>query len=216
MRFGLGPFLDGIFNAWTVENALQKILAAITVGWEKQHKSDGTHGAVTLDTLTVADVDTDGNVTGSLVPTESDQDLGAEIELSGSASAMRPWRSLLVSDSINWHPFSAASVQAGMPTITRSTRSLTVTCGASGSSGSFAVTGWSGSNTSTFTIAAGATATGDITAGGKLTGTSLQIQDGITAPSGGGGFAVIYIDQADGDLKISFADGTVKTIVTDT
>jgi hypothetical protein len=45
----------------------------------------------------------------------------------------------------------------------------------------------------------------------------MWIQDGITAPGASvTGMAGLYIDAADGDLKIRFADGTVKTIVTDT
>jgi hypothetical protein len=40
--------------------------------------------------------------------------------------------------------------------------------------------------------------------------------DGITAPFTAAGYARIYVDIADGDLKIKFGDGTVKTIVTDT
>lgn len=44
----------------------------------------------------------------------------------------------------------------------------------------------------------------------------LSIQDGVTAPSTLPGNALIYVDTADGDLKIKFGDGTVKTIVTDT
>lgn len=40
--------------------------------------------------------------------------------------------------------------------------------------------------------------------------------DGVTAPSTITGHASLYVDSADGDLKIKFADGTVKTIVTDT
>ena len=43
----------------------------------------------------------------------------------------------------------------------------------------------------------------------------LQIIDGISAPSTVTGYAQIYVDNADGDLKIKFGDGTVKTIVTD-
>lgn len=43
-----------------------------------------------------------------------------------------------------------------------------------------------------------------------------EITDGITAPGAAAGRARIYVDTADGDLKIVFADGTVKTIVTDT
>jgi hypothetical protein len=44
----------------------------------------------------------------------------------------------------------------------------------------------------------------------------LTVIDGITAPPSIAGHAQIYVDSADGDLKVIFADGTVKTIVTDT
>lgn len=44
----------------------------------------------------------------------------------------------------------------------------------------------------------------------------IAIQDGITAPATLSGWAKIYVDTADGDLKVKFGDGTVKTIVTDT
>ncbi len=45
---------------------------------------------------------------------------------------------------------------------------------------------------------------------------NLNITDGIAAPSATVGRAKIYIDTADGDLKIVFGDGTVKTISVDT
>lgn len=45
---------------------------------------------------------------------------------------------------------------------------------------------------------------------------AFAIKDGITAPSTVSGMAVIYVDTADGDLKVKFGDGTVKTIVVDT
>lgn len=44
----------------------------------------------------------------------------------------------------------------------------------------------------------------------------LYLVDGISAPSTLAGHASIYIDSADGDLKVKFGDGTVKTIITDT
>lgn len=44
----------------------------------------------------------------------------------------------------------------------------------------------------------------------------LRIKDGVTAPGAATGAANIYVDTADGDLKVVFSDGTVKTIVTDT
>lgn len=45
---------------------------------------------------------------------------------------------------------------------------------------------------------------------------SLGIADGITAPATVAGMAQLYVDTADGDLKVKFGDGTVKTIVVDT
>ena len=44
----------------------------------------------------------------------------------------------------------------------------------------------------------------------------FALKDGITAPATVTGMAVMYVDSADGDLKIKFSDGTVKTIVVDT
>jgi hypothetical protein len=44
----------------------------------------------------------------------------------------------------------------------------------------------------------------------------VALKDGISAPSTISGFAQIYVQSSDGDLKIKFGDGTVKTIVTDT
>lgn len=44
----------------------------------------------------------------------------------------------------------------------------------------------------------------------------LIIMDGITAPGATSGVAKIYVDTSDGDLKVVFSDGTVKTIVVDT
>lgn len=44
----------------------------------------------------------------------------------------------------------------------------------------------------------------------------VGLVDGITAPATVAGYALLYVDTADGDLKVKFGDGTVKTIVTDT
>lgn len=44
----------------------------------------------------------------------------------------------------------------------------------------------------------------------------IALTDGVTAPSTVSGVAQIYVDVADGDLKVKFGDGTVKTIVIDT
>ncbi len=45
---------------------------------------------------------------------------------------------------------------------------------------------------------------------------ALKIRDGISAPATVTNYAQIYVDVSDGDLKIKFGDGTVKTIVVDT
>lgn len=45
---------------------------------------------------------------------------------------------------------------------------------------------------------------------------TIALTDGITAPDAIAGRGIIYIDAADGDLKVKFGDGTVKTIVVDT
>lgn len=44
----------------------------------------------------------------------------------------------------------------------------------------------------------------------------MTLVDGVSAPSTVSGHAQIYVDSADGDLKVKFGDGTVKTIATDT
>ena len=50
----------------------------------------------------------------------------------------------------------------------------------------------------------------------KIHSKVLALTDGITEPNALTSGAAIYVDSADGDLKIKFSDGTVKTIVTDT
>jgi hypothetical protein len=44
----------------------------------------------------------------------------------------------------------------------------------------------------------------------------FAVVDGISAPSATVGLAKIFVDTADGDLKIIYGDGTTKTIVVDT
>lgn len=46
--------------------------------------------------------------------------------------------------------------------------------------------------------------------------TSFAVKDGIPDPGASTGYAKIYVDSADGDLKVKFGDGVTKTIATDT
>lgn len=59
-------------------------------------------------------------------------------------------------------------------------------------------------------------AAGVVVAGGAIGGERLSVVDGITAPTALAGFTRIYVDAADGDLKVMFGDGVVKTLATDT
>ena len=74
-------------------------------------------------------------------------------------------------------------------------------------------------HTSDFTVKHANSASGKIinveTDGAFKAGTYLEVTDGVTAPGTGSG-ARIYVDTADGDLKVKFSDGTVKTISVDT
>jgi hypothetical protein len=64
--------------------------------------------------------------------------------------------------------------------------------------------------TGAFVVGGGVGAAGAVNAG-----TFFGLVDGVTAPATGSGYARIYVDSADGDLKVKFGDGTVKTIATD-
>jgi hypothetical protein len=43
----------------------------------------------------------------------------------------------------------------------------------------------------------------------------FAIKDGVTAPGASSGYAWIFVDSADGDLKVRFGDGVTKTLATD-
>ena len=58
---------------------------------------------------------------------------------------------------------------------------------------------------------------GDICAARYIRGEKgLVLGDGVAAPTAASGIAFIYVDSADGDLKVKFGDGTTKTLATDT
>ncbi len=52
--------------------------------------------------------------------------------------------------------------------------------------------------------------------GNLLVDGGIGIEDGMAEPGTITGRAFLYVDTADGDLKVKFGDGTIKTIVTDT
>lgn len=49
----------------------------------------------------------------------------------------------------------------------------------------------------------------------KASADYIEVPDGVTAPGAGTGKARIYVDTADGDLKVVFANGFVRTIAVD-
>jgi len=74
----------------------------------------------------------------------------------------------------------------------------------------------SGTTASTSTSSGALVVSGGVgVAGAVNAGTFYGLVDGVTAPATESGYARIYVDSADGDLKAKFGDGTVKTIATD-
>lgn len=155
MKLGFGSFLSGPFNATTLENVLQKITAAIATTWNVEHKDDGTHTDVTADTVQVGSDPSDGawqgNVTGSLVPTTSTQDLGATITQGASRVGDHPWRNLRLSGRIDWVTYQTTGVaQSGTPSLVRTSLNL-----AYASEGTFTWDLTNGVNTHTVTFGRG-------------------------------------------------------------
>lgn len=60
------------------------------------------------------------------------------------------------------------------------------------------------------------TTSGPLTVTGQTIQSIAAVTDGVTAPSATVGLAKIYVDTADGDLKVIFGDGTVKVLAADT
>lgn len=225
MKIGTGTFLKNGTTKESIESALRRVTAAITAGFQREHREDGTHTDVTATSVTVgadpSDGTWNGNVSGSLVPTTSTQDLGATITQGANLVGDHPWRNLRISGSISWTNFSTSTTLAavaGSPVLTRTGNDLSLA-----SEGAFVFALTNGVNTHTLTIGRGLSGittnravvcdSVSITGAGGL-GTFLSITDGVTAPGGTSGLARIYVDTADGDLKVVFGDGTVKTLAT--
>jgi len=77
-------------------------------------------------------------------------------------------------------------------------------------------TGWFNGGANALNAAAGGTNIGAFTSTGlQLNVGSMKIPDGITAPGSSSGLAKIYVDSADGDLKVVFGNGFVAVIAAD-
>lgn len=205
-----------------VRQELEQLLALFQGFLGTEHKEDGSHAAITADSISLGSDPLDGsfagNVTGSLIPTTSTSDLGAVITKGPTGITLdRPFRNLRLSGTISWVDF-VSGVLAGSPALSRSGFNL-----AFASDGTVTWTLTNGLNTHTLTFGRGTdgltstrTIAGNVlVATNQIEGNNLRITDGITAPTAVVGQAILYVDTADGDLKVIFGDGTVKTIVTD-
>lgn len=57
--------------------------------------------------------------------------------------------------------------------------------------------------------------TSGVTGAACVVNGAIAVVDGMTAPAAVPGYAVIYVDTADGDLKVKFADGVTKVLAAD-
>ena len=57
---------------------------------------------------------------------------------------------------------------------------------------------------------------GNVSSSVVLSDPGLLLKDGVSAPSTVTGYAIPFVDSSDGDFKIRFGDGLVKTIASDT
>ncbi len=229
MKLGIGKFLKSGLTAESIESALRRMTAAITTGFAREHKDDGTHGTVTVDGITIADNTTTGGTIGSnLVPTVTNTyDIGrASTEPTNPPYA---WRKLRLTSGIEW--VGAATNILGQYiaswTMLFDGTDLTVRSNVTGqelifdvgsvdvSIGGTATIGPSGINPAV-NVDASLGVTGALGVTGHAYANTLRVVDGVTAPGAVSGFAILYVDTADGDLKCRFGDGTIKTIVTDT
>jgi hypothetical protein len=90
--------------------------------------------------------------------------------------------------------------------------------GVTGRTGTYTVTATDTAGVATTLTVRGANvqSSTDLVATANVRGAVLQVTDGVTAPAAVTGVGQIYIDTADGDLKVIFGDGVIKTIVVDT
>lgn len=131
MNLGIGRFLRDGFTQEGVERAFRRVVAGVTAGFLIEHKEDGTHSAVTADSLTLGsdplDGSWDGNVGSSLVPTADGLDLGAVVTgQDGSDPLDHPWQDLRLSGTLYVGAAWEATIVDGIPTIEREVNGLTI------------------------------------------------------------------------------------------
>jgi len=236
VNVGIGKFLrDGLTQAG-IESAFRRTVAAITAGFQIEHKENGTHRDITANSLTVtADTatgaeggitaDGDGVFGGDVVAldgTGGECGIGILATVNGATfQAGEPIRHglLLAGTTGFWvesrpaaSPFNGGtnelrvwhlSHDAATPTLRLGLISSVPTL-MDGGTGSAAISLGSATRPAATVYTAAAITDG------------LHLTDGVSAPSTTLGLAKIYVDTADGDLKVKFGDGTVKTLATDT
>jgi hypothetical protein len=194
VKIGMGTFLKSGTTKESIESALRRLTSAVTGGFEREHREDGTHKDVTADSATIA-----GDVLLTTEPT-----------------------STVVGSGIYWGD---PTFDDGAPLIEHATDSLgtqnlQVTAGNATINGSVIITAWDGGVSVSLSVSGAGLETdggnltltgGDLIAAGDVQADHVLIAP-LTAPSADATRATIYVDAADGDLKVKFANGTVATI----
>jgi hypothetical protein len=227
VNIGVGKFLrDGLTLAG-IESAFRRLVAGILGGWSVEHNEDGTHGTITVDGITITDdTTTGGTIASNLVPAVTNTyDIGR-----ASTEPTNPpygWRKLRITSGIEWvgsatnilgqYIASWTMLFAGSDLTIKSNvtgqslildvGSVDISIGGSATIGPSAVS-------PAMNVDASLGVTGALGVTGHAYANTLRIVDGVTAPSAVSGFAIFYVDTADGDLKVVFGNGTVKTIAT--
>lgn len=185
MAYPTIPFLERIPEP--LSGVLKRFVTGLTGFVKAEHGDNGQHTAITAQSIAV----TGNGSFGGDVSVGDDVTVGDDLTVTGQIILTR-----LVSTFGNVIGYDGANqVVLGIPGTTATQRFVMVD--------------------SAGNAAAAITATGVGAFNANVQATFLVITDGVTAPAATAGQAKIYVDTADGDLKIVFGDGTVKTIVTD-